>query len=82
MSVNQGRIDSIAFSPDGRTLASSSMDRSIRLWELVSGKERRQIGKDVDVGSIAFSPDGMLLAGAGRTRAALQRLDMQRGPKE
>lgn len=55
---------SIAFSPDGNTLASGSPDRSIRLWDVATGTEIGQplIGHTDFVRSVAFSPDGRLLA--------------------
>ncbi len=64
-------VTSLAFSPDGKTLASISDDRTARLWNVVERRERfrfpQQRGED---GSLAFSPDGLTLAlngaGAGR----------------
>ena len=59
---HRGIFRSILFSPDGKTLASGSWDQTLRLWNVSTGQELRQLG-DRD-GSIpaAFSPDGKILA--------------------
>ena len=56
-------IFSVAFSPDGRTIASSSADTSIKLWNLASGALLRTLkSKSGWVFSLAFSPDGRTIA--------------------
>ena len=56
-------VRSVAFSPDGRTLASGSKDNTIRLWDMQTRTLRKTlIGHTGAVSSVAFSADGKVLA--------------------
>ena len=56
-------VESTAFSPDGRTIASGSEDGTMRLWETASGRQLRVLAGHGDtVSSVAFSPDGRTIA--------------------
>ncbi len=56
----------LAYSPDGQTLASSSDDGTVKLWDAATGDLRRTLtGYPSLVASVAYSPDGKLIASAG-----------------
>jgi WD40 repeat protein len=62
-----GAILSLAFAPDGKTLATAGVDGSVRLWDVEARQERAPLlGHVREVFGVAFSPDGALLATAGR----------------
>jgi RNA polymerase sigma factor (sigma-70 family) len=61
------RIRFVAFSPDGRSLLSSSDDGTLRQWDVRTGEGRRRVVEDVDsLQQPAFAPDGKLIAVALR----------------
>ncbi|GAA0432361.1 hypothetical protein GCM10010357_62440 [Streptomyces luteireticuli] len=58
-----GRVTSVAFSPDGKILATASSDNTVRLWSTAEGTLRNTLTSHKDtVSSVAFSPDGKTLA--------------------
>jgi RNA polymerase sigma factor (sigma-70 family) len=61
------RIQALAFSPDGRWLASAGTDTDIYLWETATGKEVLRLpGHEAEVSTLAFAPDGRTLFSYGQ----------------
>lgn len=64
-------VTSVAFSPDGRFLASCGADQIVHVWDVQTKGETRGLRAHTDwVTSVAFSPDGRYLASAGVDKAA------------
>jgi WD40 repeat protein/tRNA A-37 threonylcarbamoyl transferase component Bud32 len=60
-----GPVRSVAYSPDGRWIASAGDDGIIRIWNAASGDVSQIPVKSGVIRSVAFSPDGGCLASAG-----------------
>lgn len=57
-------VSGVAFSPDGKLLASGGRDNTVRLWDVESHEQRAVLPHDDWVREVAFSPDGTLIASA------------------
>jgi WD40 repeat protein len=59
----KSNYENLAVSPDGRTLATARCDKTLQLWDLLTGKElMRQSGYAGSVQTMTFSPSGKYLA--------------------
>jgi WD40 repeat protein len=70
---HQGPIGGVAFSLDGRTLASwGQWEPAIRLWDAATGRERRRLHGHADGATgLALAPDGTVLATSSRDGTVL-----------
>ena len=67
---NAAQVHTLAFSPDGDTLAAGTGAKVVHLWNLADGKEIRKIDAHASsVYCVAFSPDGGALATSGLDKA-------------
>ena len=74
-----GWVTNVAFSPDGKTLASTSEDHTVRLWNPQTGAELQTMqGHKKYSTSVAFSPDGKTLA-SGSTDETIRFWDVATG---
>jgi WD40 repeat protein len=59
-------VSSVAFSQDGKRIASGSADRTIKIWDAEDGRQLMTLkGHSAKVVSVAFSPDGRKIASGG-----------------
>jgi WD40 repeat protein/uncharacterized caspase-like protein len=61
-----GHVRTVAYSPDGRSIASVSEDRTLRLWDARTGALLKALKGQPEFAIVAFSPDGKKLAVGGR----------------
>jgi WD40 repeat protein/tetratricopeptide (TPR) repeat protein/serine/threonine protein kinase len=60
---HKGGVKAVAFSPDGKLIASVSSDGVARIWDVATGKERHKLlGPYYEAECVTFSPDGKYLA--------------------
>src|SRR5438105_1504200 len=72
-------VSSLAYSPDGKVLASAGYDNMVRFWDPATGKELRKLGGSYNpLSSVSFSPDGKTIV-AGSYDNILRFWDVKSG---
>ena len=82
LSGHTGGVKDVSFHPDGKILASTSADLTVRLWDVNTGQQIRTLTGHTDMQglmSIAFSPDGNMLVTGGGYRNAVGLWDANTG---
>jgi len=70
-------VRSIAFTPDGRMLASGDTNTTVLVWDVSSGQLLYTLNHEATVNSVAFRPDGTILAAAGNNGVRMWDMNNQ-----
>ncbi len=69
---HEGSVSSFAFAPDGKTFASASDDKTVKLWDAHTGQNLATLNGHADaVNSVVFAPDGKTIASASKDKTVM-----------
>jgi WD40 repeat protein len=78
---NRVAIAGVQFSPDGKTLVTTTVDNASKLWNVATGKELFTIEQLIPSTSVLFSPNGEYLALVGNAGGRAERqVELLRAP--
>jgi WD40 repeat protein len=67
LTTHAAPVNDLAFSADGRTLATACLDGTVRLWDVATGQQRQAFDWNIgQAGAVAFSYDGLTIAAGGQ----------------
>jgi DNA-binding beta-propeller fold protein YncE len=77
---HKGAVQACAFSPDGKLVATGGADKTVRLWDVNSGRESKRLDVGEKVARVIFAPDGSrLITVAAEKGGPLQSWDVATG---
>jgi RNA polymerase sigma factor (sigma-70 family) len=58
---HKGEVRAVAFSSDGKSVATAGADQTVRIWDLATGRQMHKLDQPGEVYGVAFAPDGKTL---------------------